>query len=88
MYKDLSTGIMHAMIFYGFVTVTIGTIETIFYGMFGFSYAWILGDGTLWNTYLISQDFGNTAVMVAILWAILRRMFFAPKRLQTLCRSF
>jgi hypothetical protein len=41
MFKDLTSGIMHAFIFWGFVTVTIGTGETILSGIIpGFSYPW------------------------------------------------
>ncbi len=88
MFKDLSAGIMHALIFWGFVTVTIGTGETILSGIIpGFSYKWILGDGPLFNVYLLSQDSGNTAVALAISYAILRRMFFPPKRFEGLAKS-
>jgi hypothetical protein len=48
MFKDLTSGIMHAFIFWGFVTVTIGTGETVLSGIIpGFSYKWILGEGEI-----------------------------------------
>lgn len=88
MFKDLSAGIMHALIFWGFVTVTIGTGETILSGIIpGFSYKWILGDGPIFNFYLLTQDYGNTAVALAISYAIIRRMFFPPRRFQGLAKS-
>ncbi len=88
MFKDLSAGVMHALIFWGFVTVTIGTGETILSGIIpGFSYKWLLGEGSLFNVYLVSQDYGNAAVAIAISYAIVRRMFFPPRRFQGLAQS-
>ena len=88
MFKDLSAGIMHAFIFWGFVTVSIGTGETILSGIIpGFSYKWILGDGPIFNIYLLSQDYANMAVAVAIAYAIIRRIFFPPRRFQGLAKA-
>ena len=88
MFKDLSAGIMHAFIFWGFVTVSIGTGETILSGIIpGFSYKWILGDGSIFNIYLLSQDYANMAVAVAIAYAIIRRIFFPPRRFQGLAKA-
>lgn len=88
MFKDPIPGIMHAGIFWGFITVSIGTLETLVSGVVhGFSYAWIIGDGALYNLYLRSQDVGNAMVASAISFAILRRLFFPPKRLQTLAAA-
>lgn len=88
MFKDLPAGVMHAFIFWGFVTVSIGTIDTLLAGIItGFSFKWILGDGELFRLYLVSQDYGNAAVALAITYAILRRMFFPPRRLQNLPKA-
>ena len=88
MFKDLIPAIMHTVIFYGFVTVTIGTIETITHGIFPFfSFKLLLGDGPVYKLYLASQDLGNFAVTVAILFAIGRRMFNPPKRLASLPKA-
>jgi Fe-S oxidoreductase len=88
MFKDLTAGVMHALIFWGFVTVTIGTGETILSGIIPkFSYKWLLGDGHMYNLYLLSQDFGNTAVALAISFAIARRIWFPPRRFQGLSKS-
>lgn len=85
MFRDKNSGIMHAFIFWGFITVTIGTIETILSGVFtGFSFSLILGDGVVFQGFLISQDLGNFAVAAAISYAILRRKYFAPPRLDSL----
>jgi len=85
MFKEFLPGLMHAIIFWGFVTVTIGTIETLLHGIYSpFSFQWILGDGAVWRFYLMTQDFANFSVVTAIVWAISRRLFFAPARLQRL----
>jgi len=81
MFKDPSAAIMHSMIFWGFVLVSIGTIETIVHGIYTpFSFKAILGDGNLYGLFLISQDIGNAAVAIAIVWAFVRRIGFEPKR--------
>jgi Fe-S oxidoreductase len=88
MFKEFLPGFMHAIIFWGFVTVTIGTLETILHGIYSpFSFQWILGDGEVWRFYLMTQDVANFAVVIAIVWAISRRLFFAPARLQRLTKD-
>lgn len=88
MFKDLTSGIMHAFIFWGFVTVSIGTGETLLSGIIpSFSYRMILGDGALFQMYLASQDYANAAVALAITFAITRRVFFPPRRLQNLAKA-
>src|SRR4051794_29199211 len=85
MLKDLWPAVMHYMIFYGFVTVTIGTVETLVHGVFhAFTYRSILGDGPLYRLYLFTQDVGNFMVIVAILWAYFRRIVMKPWRLSRL----
>jgi Fe-S oxidoreductase len=84
MFKEIVPGVMHFVIFWGFVTVTLGTVETILNGIFpAFDFSLILGEGSFYAIYLKSQDIGNFAVVCAISFAILRRIFFAPQRLKT-----
>lgn len=88
MFRDKTSGIMHAFIFWGFVTVTIGTLETLISGLVtGFNFGWILGEGAIFKGFLISQDLGNFAVASAIAFAIARRLWFAPSRLESLDQS-
>ncbi len=85
MMRDKTAGIMHAAIFWGFIVVTIGTVETLISGVFpSFDFSDILGDGAPYRFFLLTQDLGNFAVMAAILFAIGRRMFAPPKRLTSL----
>ena len=85
MFKDPLPGIMHAMIFWGFVFVSLGTVETLIHGVYTpFSFADILPGDVLYNLYLFSQDAANTVVALAIVWALFRRLVLKPKRLESL----
>lgn len=82
MLKDLGPAIMHYMIFFGFITVTIGTLETLVHGIFhSFTFRSIFGDGLIYRFYLFTQDIGNFMVVVAIIWAFFRRLVLKPARL-------
>ncbi len=82
MFRDFVPGFMHALIFWGFITVTIETVETLAHGIYpAFTYQWILGDGDIYRFYLLAQDIANFAVAIAVVWAIARRLFFMPPRL-------
>ena len=88
MFREFVPGFMHAIIFWGFVTVTIGTAETVLHGIYApFSFQWFLGGGDAYHIYLLTQDIANFAVVVAIVWAISRRLFFMPPRLASLGRD-
>ncbi|MFK7872024.1 MAG: heterodisulfide reductase-related iron-sulfur binding cluster [Oligoflexales bacterium] len=88
LFKDPVPGIMHAMIFWGFLVVSLGTLETLLEGVIPhFRFSWIIGEGFLYKGFLVSQDIGNTVVAIAILFAICRRLFFPPERLQTLSQE-
>lgn len=85
MFKDPVPGVMHFLIFWGFVVVTISTIEMLLHGIFGrFSYTAVLGHGAFYHFYLGSQDLANFLVLVAVVFAIARRLFFRPPRLKVL----
>ncbi len=85
MFKDPIPGIMHAGIFWGFLVVTIGTVETLMHGIYsGFDFRLILGKGFLYELFLSSQDLGNAIVAAAVSFAIVRRLFFPPQRLRSL----
>lgn len=88
MFREFVPGFMHAIIFWGFVTVTIGTAETVLHGIYTpFSFQWFLGEGDAYHIYLLTQDIANFAVVLAIVWAISRRLFFMPPRLASLGRD-
>ncbi len=89
MFRDPVAGIMHAFIFWGFVVVSIGTLEALISGIFpSFHYGRIFGeDSALYRVFLYSQDWGNFFVFAAILFAIIRRLFFPPRRFQGLAKA-
>ncbi len=84
MFRDMVPGVIHALIFWGFILVSIGTVETILSGIYSpFNFRMILGEGWLYKTYLTSQDWANPWVALAVVVAVWRRNFKTPKRLAT-----
>jgi hypothetical protein len=85
MLKDFWPAVMHYMIFFGFVTVSIGTLETLIHGIFhSFTFRLIFGDGFLYQAFLWTQDVANFMVVAAIVWAFVRRLVTKPWRLSQL----
>lgn len=86
MLKDLWPAVMHYMIFFGFVTVSLGTLETLLSGVSNgaVDFSWLLGEGAVYRSYLFSQDVGNLLVLLAITWAYWRRLVTKPARLRGL----
>lgn len=88
MMKNVFSGILHALIFWGFITVSLGTIDTLLQGFVpGFAIHALLGHGALLDAFFFSQDLANSLVAFAVLIAIARRLFFAPARLQSLGKA-
>ena len=88
MFKDPLAGVMHFCIFWGFVTVSLGTAETVLNGFFpSITFESILGDGAFFRVFLLSQDLGNFMVFCAILLAYYRRFIIKPKRLVSLQKA-
>jgi len=87
MFQDPIPGFMHALIFWGFLIVSLGTMETMVQGWLHIDFSLLLGTGFLYGAFLRSQEIGNTMVAVAILFAFARRLFFPPLRLQSLPRA-
>jgi Fe-S oxidoreductase len=89
MFRDPVAGIMHAMIFWGFIIVSLGTLELLISGIIpAFDYGALVGHGSsAHKAILFSQDFGNFIVFIAIAYAIVRRLAFPPKRFQGLEKS-
>ena len=87
MLKDRNAAIMHYVIFFGFLMVSLGTLETVAQGFFysTFDLAELIGD--LYPLFLVSQDWGNFLVALAVGYALARRIFFPPPRLQTLSKA-
>src|ERR1700738_1587030 len=75
---DFWPGLMHATIFWGFIILTLGTIE--FFGK-GVTESFSLLGLERTPAYLILQDFFDLAVLVAVAYAAFRRLVTKPTRL-------
>lgn len=78
--REPAAGLMHASIFWGFLVITIGTIEYLVQGIYPpFSLAFL---GPIYSVILFTQDLFVAFVTVAVLYALFRRYVLRPKRLQ------
>src|SRR5215217_1573981 len=81
-FRDPIAGPMHAMIFWGFMVLTAGTVEILIAGVVpSFSYALIL-PRPLFDLYSASQDIFAVLVIGAIGFALYRRLVVHPRRLE------
>jgi Fe-S oxidoreductase len=72
----------HLIIFWGFIIITIGTLETFGAGLdHGFAYWKFLGRGVAAFLYLL-QDVLGAAVVIALGVSLYRRFVIRPERLQ------
>jgi Fe-S oxidoreductase len=80
--RDPVAGAMHATIFWGFVVLTVGTVEIFIQGVFAsFSYATLL-PRPLYLLYSVSQDAFALFVLGAVVFAFYRRLVLHPRRLE------
>lgn len=80
-FRDPVAGPMHALIFWGFMVLTAGTLEILIAGVYPlFSYESILPKG-LFTIYSASQDGFAVLVLAAVAFALYRRTVMHPKRL-------
>jgi Fe-S oxidoreductase len=75
---DFWPGLMHATIFWGFVLLTLGTIE--FFGR-GVTEAFFLPGLSETAGFLVIQDLFSLAVIAAVTYAVFRRTVTRPRRL-------
>ena len=79
--RDPVAGVMHALIFWGFMVLTAGTVEFVLEGIFpGFSFRFL--PGPLYALYALSQDVFALLVLGAIAFAFYRRLVLHPRRLE------
>jgi Fe-S oxidoreductase len=80
--RDPLAGAMHALVFWGFIVLTVGSVEILIQGVAPtFSYAMLL-PAWLYATYVISQKLFALFVLGAVAWLFYRRLVIRPKRLQ------
>ncbi len=75
---DFWPGLMHAAIFWGFVVLTLGTIEFFGKGMTESFFLPFLSDTP---GYLVLEDLFSVAVIAAVAYAAFRRLVTRPRRL-------
>ncbi len=76
----LYAGIMHFMIFWGFMILLAGEIEILAGGLVpGFTFKFL--GYPLYNIFIFSQDFMATAVLMAIVMSLARRFVEHPAKL-------
>ena len=81
-FRDPVAGPMHALIFWGFMVLTAGTVEILVQGAFpSFSYRLLLPD-VVYQAYSASQDVFALLVIGAVAFALYRRLFVHPARLE------
>ncbi|MEH7377553.1 hypothetical protein V7168_21880, partial [Neobacillus drentensis] len=79
LFKDRKSGVMHVIMFYGFIILQFGAIELIIKGFFkGFEYP----IGTAQKFFSVSQEITTFLVLLAVLYAFYRRYIEKLKRLK------
>ncbi len=79
-FRDPVAGIMHAMIFWGFLVLITAVMEAFIQGFYsGFSLGML---GPVSQVFFASQDLFGLLVILAVLYALFRRYVLHPKRLQ------
>lgn len=78
--REPLAGVMHALIFWGFVVLLLAVIESIGEGLVeGFSFRFL---GFLYGPIVFMQDLFSGLVVLSVLFAIYRRHVMRPKRLE------
>src|SRR5688572_24536542 len=79
--RDPGPGIMHAMIFWGSIVLTARTVELIAQGVYPpFSYGFL--PTWAYRGYSVSQDVFGVLVLLAVAFALFRRLVLRPRRLR------
>jgi Fe-S oxidoreductase/nitrate reductase gamma subunit len=79
--REPGAGLMHAMIFWGFIVLMAGTVELIAQGVYPpFSYGFL--PTWAYRVYSVSQDLFGVLVLLAVAFALYRRLVLRPRRLQ------
>jgi Fe-S oxidoreductase/nitrate reductase gamma subunit len=80
--RDPFAGLLHASVFWGFVVLTIGSIEILVRGVFpAFGFERILPT-PIYGLFLLSQELFAGLVLAAVTVLLYRRLVIKPRRLQ------
>ncbi len=78
--RDPIAGVVHAMIFWGFLVLLAAVVESVIEGLIpGGNIAWL---GPIYTVITISQDLFCMLILIGVLWAFWRRYVSKVKRLQ------
>jgi Fe-S oxidoreductase len=81
LFREPGPGLMHALIFWGFVVLLSAVVEALLEGLIpGFALSHVLPDG-LFRVIAFSQELFGAGVVIGVVWAIVRRLFVRPARL-------
>jgi len=86
MFRDLDAGLLHAAIFWGFVTLTVGTADRVTFGLLEHLVRPLL-DGWLWRLLMLGQNVFVLTVFGATAYALFRRLVWRYPRRTTLSRD-
>ena len=86
MFRDLDAGLLHAAIFWGFVILTVGTADRVTFGLIQTVVRPLL-DGWLWRLLILGQNIFILTVLVAVAYALFRRLVWRYPRRTTLSRD-
>ena len=75
------TGLLHALVFWGFCVILIGSVEMVIDGLFGTEKA-LKVLGVLYHIIMASGDIFSLIVAIAIIYFLGRRLFFHIKRFE------
>lgn len=78
LFRDPRAGLMHAAIFWGFLVLTVGTIDLLIHGFFG---GLDIPAVSNQRWFLILLDIFQIAVILAVVYALYRRLISKPGRL-------
>jgi len=78
--RYMVAGILHILIFFGFLILGLRTMTLVFVGLFDGFYIPFF-DGTPWgNAYYVAKDYTATIVFIVCFIAAIRRGIFTPER--------
>jgi Fe-S oxidoreductase len=86
MFRDLDAGLLHAAIFWGFVTLTVGTADRVTFGLVEHLVRPQL-DGWLWRLLVLGQNMFMIGVLGGVAYALFRRLVWRYPRRTTLSRD-
>jgi len=73
-------GIAHTVIFWGFIIISIGTVEQFFMTLYSGASFDFIGE-TPYSIFISSQDFFTALVLLGVIFAAYRRFIIKPKNL-------